>query len=174
MTDQDIYKEALALARNPDRHFLPLGNLLAQIKSKSPTTFQVWLAEAGLSRRKAYYLIKIARYFEDYPDRDRLERIGWTKLLLLTSVDDYDTLDGLLHLAETETVRNLSRALRGLEEQGRTRCMLLYFTRKQYADVEKALLTHGAGKVGKALLEKEKALLNLIGAEPQGAAHGKT
>jgi hypothetical protein len=164
MSDQEIYQQALALARHPDRHFLPLGKLMDKLKTQNADVFRVWLAEAGLSRRKAYYLIRIARYFDGYPDQARLERIGWSKLLLLTSLENESALEGLLHLAETETARNLSRTLRGLEDQGRTRCVLFYFTKAEYAAVEKALIAHGAGKVGKALLEKEKALLNLVAA----------
>ncbi|MGY6531813.1 hypothetical protein [Glycocaulis sp.] len=164
MTQTSLYEAALELADNPDRHFLALGRILTALREEDPAAFQAWLKEARLSRRKAYYLIRIAGRFAAYPDPDRLARIGWTKLLLLCSVDDEGTLEGLLHLAETETVRNLSRTLRGLEDQGRTRCVLLYFTKAQYARVEKALVAFGAGKAGRALLEKEKALLRLIDA----------
>ena len=162
MTEQQLYQDALVLARNPDRHFLPLGTMLVELKTSDPEAFRTWLEEAWISRRKAYYLIRIAQHFAGYPDKARLERIGWTKLLLLTAVEEAETLEGLMHLAETETVRNLSRALRGLEDQGRTRCMLLYFTKAEYARLEKALIAFGAGKAGKALLEKEKALLKII------------
>jgi hypothetical protein len=155
------YKAALELAVNPDKNFMPLGRLLGKIKAEDPAAFRAWIKQAGMSRRKAYYLIKIAREFEDYPDQKRLEIIGWTKLKLIATVMNEGNLEGLMHLAETETVRALSRTIRGLEDQGKTRSVMLYFTPGQYAVVEKALLAHGAGKVGKALLEKEKALLSL-------------
>jgi len=81
---------------------------------------------------------------------------GWTKLLLLTAVEEPEALEGLMHLAETETVRDLSRTLRGLENQGRARRVPLYFTKAEYAKLEKALLAFGAGKAGKVFLEKKR------------------
>lgn len=162
MTKGSTYTSALALANNPDRNFLALGKLLVSLRGENAFAFGDWLKEAKLSRRKAYYLIKIATRFGSYPDPERLARIGWTKLLLLCSVEHEESMEGLLHLAETETVRNLSRALRGLEDQGRTRCVMLYLTKEQYERFETTLVAYGAGKSGRALLDKEKALLRII------------
>jgi hypothetical protein len=163
MTPSDLLEAALGLADQPDENFLPLGRILSQLRAEDPSRFHGFIKLSEVSRRKAYYLVAVARAFEglDVPDA-RLAAIGWTKLQIIAPHVDAANLEGLLKLAETETVRELRRALSGLESQGKTRCVLLYFTLDEYAVIEKALVAHGAGKVGKALVDKEAALLKLV------------
>ena len=129
MTPSALLEAALDLADQPDENFLPLGRILSQLWSSDPPKFHRFIKLSGISRRKAYYLVAVARAFEGLgvPDA-RLAAIGWTKLQVIAPHVDEANAEGLLTLAETETVRELRRTLSGLESQGKTRCVLLYFT----------------------------------------------
>jgi hypothetical protein len=76
-----------------------------------------------------------------------------------------DNIDELLDLAERNNVKELERVIQRKEPLGdESHCVLMYFSPKQYEELEEALLHHGARKAdrGRGLVEKEKALLKLI------------
>jgi hypothetical protein len=68
----------------------------------------------------------------------------------------------LLTLAEGSTAENLKRQMRGEKSLGDAHCVLMYFTPKQYPELEEALLHHGGVKSGRGILNKEEALLRIV------------
>lgn len=158
-----VYTRALKLAQQSDNHFIELARLLLQIQEDHPKMLRGWVKRSGLSRRKAYYLIEIAKAFMPFklPD-DRLVAIGWTKLGLLAAHVDADNVHELLTLAETSTAQELREVLRDGESAGQTRCVLLYLSLGDYALFDKALRRNGASKSGRGLVDKEKALMRII------------
>jgi len=71
----------LAQANGRDPGFLDLATSLLALKEQDPEEFKQTIEEAGLGRRRAYYLVQVAQQLRPFmEDRARLERIGWTKL----------------------------------------------------------------------------------------------
>ena len=163
-----IYARALKLAQNPDEHFIELGRLLLQIHEDHRPLLRGWIKRSGISRRKAYYLIEIARVFGGYGIKpERLAAIGWTKLQIIAPHVHPETVTDLLAMAETMTARRLKAEFRTDLETSDTRCVLFYFSPDDYARLEAVLLMRGAGKFGRGLADKEKALMRLVDEKPE-------
>ena len=64
--------------------FLRMAKGLRELQDNQPDLFLNAAKLAGISRRKAFALTRIARQFEDVPDK-RLYSIGWTKLMIIGS-----------------------------------------------------------------------------------------
>lgn len=97
-------------------------------------------------------------------DENRLHTVGWTKLTVLADHIDATNRDQLLDLAEECTVRELSILMRdGVPVDGE-RCVLLYFEPEAYQMFEQAIMAFGGKKVGRGLVNKEAALIQLISA----------
>ena len=164
-----IYARALKLAQDPDEHFIELGRLLLTIHEDHRPLLRGWIKRSGISRRKAYYMIAIARAFEAYGvKKERLAAIGWTKLQIIAPHVQPDNIEDLLTLAETRTARRLKAEFRTDLETSDTRCVLFYFSPEDYARLEAALLKRVAGKFGRGLVDKEKALMRLVDEKPKG------
>jgi hypothetical protein len=161
---EDLYEKAVTLSKNVGDTFLDLGRTLRQLQSRDPKLFQGIIAETELGRRKAYYTVEISRVFEPLTvSRARLKKIGWTKLGIIAKHVTPENVDELLDLAENNTTKDIERAMRGERPMGDAHVVLMYFSPKQYQDLEKALLQHGASKSGRGMINKEKALMALIG-----------
>jgi hypothetical protein len=93
---------------------------------------------------------------------DRLKRIGWTKLQLIAKEITSRNARELIELAENVSANELKRAIRGQEPRERTRCIVLYFDMDAYAEVEHALVEHGAVRRGRGIVGREDALLRII------------
>ena len=52
--------------------------------------------------------------------------------------------------------------MRGEKPLGNAHCVLMYFSPKDYAELEEALLSHGGTRSGRGILNKEKALINVV------------
>src|SRR5208337_4791444 len=145
--------------------FLDLGRTLRQLLDRDPDLFQQIVAKSDLGRRKAYYLVEVSRIFDPLPiPRSRLKKIGWTKLQLIGKHVNASNLDELLELAESVNSKELERQMRGEKPLGNAHCVLMYFTPKDFAVLEEALLEHGAvrspgGRGGRGLQKKEEALI---------------
>lgn len=143
---------------NPD--FLTLGEHLAALKDISEKDYAALVVRSWISERKAYYWVAIYRSFRGLGiPKDRLRKIGWTKLKELVGHVSKDNVKDLLTLAEAHAGKDLERLMQGREALGQARAVNLRLTVEQYATVEKALLKFGAIRAGRGLESKEEALV---------------
>ncbi|KER35224.1 hypothetical protein ACFFV8_07480 [Sphingobium indicum] len=144
-------------------HFLEAARYLREIQDEHPDDFASVAKKLRIGPRKAYNLARIDRCFHDLGIRpDRLRKVGWTKLALLSSYVDADNIEELLTLAENHTAHELKMLLRGsgFDPEGKT--VVLYLDKGQYELLEQALLAAGAVPHSRGLLYKEEALMELI------------
>jgi hypothetical protein len=100
------------------------------------------------------------RAFGDYKDVfPRLNKIGWTKLQIISAYVTPDNRGELLKLAETHTAANLKAIIRGEEPIIGRKSVLLLFTQEQFAVFSKAIVEHGAIMNGQSFDGKEAALI---------------
>jgi hypothetical protein len=166
LSTDDIYAKALDMSTNLEDNFLDLGRYLRQLQDREPDLFQKIVDKSDLGKRKAYYLIEISRTFDPLPiSRTRLKKLGWTKLQLIGKYVTKDNVTELVELAETTSAKMLERQLRGETPMKNAHCVLMYFTPKQYEELETALVANGATRsTGKSrgIQNKEAALMNVI------------
>ena len=122
------------------------------------------MKKRGLGRRKAYYLVEVSRKFEPLPiSRARLKKIGWTKLQIIGQHVTKDNVEELVSLAEQLKTKQLERKMQGDEPISNAHCVLMYFSPKQYAEFEEAVLKkNGAEPSGRGIVGKEEALINAL------------
>ena len=167
-----LRKKIQALATRSDNGSLDLAQALAEARSlpKPPQGDRPTLADlvelTGLSRRAINYLVKVWERFGDLDiPRDRLSRVGWSKLAIIAETcEPGDELDAL-HIAEDCTVKDLPRVLRGGKKPPKTHTVLLRLKSSDYERLEAVLLAHGARrpKKGRGLAGKERALVRALG-----------
>jgi len=154
-----LYDKALSLAGNVEDNFLDLGRSLRQLLDRD----QKIIEKTDLGRRKAYYLVEVSRTFDPLPiTRARLRKLGWTKLQIIGKYAAPDNVEELVSLAEQSSAKQLERLMRGEQSLKNARCVLMYFSSKQYAKFEHALLLNGASKSGRGLINKEGALIKAL------------
>ena len=163
LSTEDLFDKAVHMAGNVEDNFLELGKALRQLQDRDLELFQKIVAKGSLRRRKAYYLVEVSRIFDPLPvPRSRLRKIGWTKLQVIGKRVTPDNLDDLLSLAEGVNAKELERRLRGEKPLDNAHCVLMYFSPKQYAELEEVLVAHGGTKSRRGILNKEEALLRVI------------
>ena len=167
-----LYDKAMGLSNEVEDNFLELGKSLRQLMDRDPDLFQQFIQKSNLGRRKAYYLVEVSRIFDPLPiPRARLRKIGWTKLQLIARHVTPNNLDVLLQLAEDSAARQLERRMRGEKPLGNAHCVLMYFSPKDYAELEDALVKHGGVRSGRGIQNKEEAVLRMVHAtkkQPKG------
>jgi hypothetical protein len=158
-----LYAKAMALAVDPEDHFLDLARTLNRILRRDPEQFRRLWQEAKIGRRKAYYLVEIDESFSGLAvPKSRLRRIGWTKLQALASHVKPANVDKLLDLAEDLTSKELARALEGESIDAKPHCVLMYFDPAEFDLLVTALTPYGAILEGRTLKGKEAALVALL------------
>ena len=163
---EDLFDKAMTLSKDADETFLELGRTLRQLQDREPKRFQEIVAKSDLGRRKAYYLVDVSRVFD--PLRvscARLKKVGWTKLGMIAKQVTQDNVDEFLDLAVRYNVKELERMIQRKEPLGdESHCVLMYFSKKEYEEVEEALKHYGARKAqrGSGLADKENALLKIL------------
>jgi hypothetical protein len=164
LSTEDLYDKALGLAGNVEDNFLDLGKSLRQLFDRDPDLFKRALDKSNLGSRKAYYLVNISRWFDGAPvGRARLRKIGWTKLQVIGPHVENQNLEELLQLAENNTTAQLKMLVKGEQPVNNAHCVLMYFSPQQYEQLEESLLKHGGTRSGRGILNKETALMNIIG-----------
>jgi hypothetical protein len=160
---EELYDRALALSSDVEDTFLELGRSLRQLLDRDPSLFQQIVKKGRLGRRKAYYLVEVSRKFEPLPiSPARLKKIGWTKLQIIGQNVTKDNVEELVSLAEQLKTKQLERKMQGEEPLGNAHCVLMYFSPKQYAELEEALLKNGAERSGRGIVGKEEALIKAL------------
>ena len=163
LSTEDLYKKAVELSSNVEDNFLELGKSLRQLMDREPDLFQQIIGKDPRKRRKMYYLVEVSRIYEPLPiPRSRLRKIGWTKLQLIGKHIDDSNMEELLQLAEESNAKELERHMRGEKPLGNAHCVLMYFSPKQYAELEEVLIQNGGQRSGRGFLNKEEALINAI------------
>lgn len=163
MSVDELYDRVLALSADVEDTFLELGRSLRQLLDRDPGLFQEIVKKGRLGRRKAYYLVEISRKFEPLPiSRARLKRIGWTKLQIIGQQVTKDNVEELVSLAEKLKTKQLERKMQGEEPLSNAHCVLMYFSPKQYAEFEEALLKNGGERSGRGIVGKEEALTKAL------------
>jgi len=140
-----------------------LADCLRRLHKRDPGEFRIFINESGLSRRKAYYLLKIGQRIDQAAlPIVRLRKIGWTKLEVIGDHLTRHSAAELLKLAEENTTHDLKSLMRGEKTKPNARCVLMYFSPKQYEEFESAVLEHGGRRSGRGLLNKELAIIQVI------------
>ena len=121
-----------------------------------------------LSRRAICYLLKVWQTFSALGiPRERLVRVGWTKLAVIAENSEPEEIEEALALAETATAtaKELPALLKGAPRNAKARTVQLRLTPRQYGQFEAVLLANGARrpKKGRGLSGKERALMKALG-----------
>jgi hypothetical protein len=171
ITPKELYDSAVEMAGNIEDNFLELGKTLRQLQDKGGgELFQKFIVKTQIKRRKAYYLVEVSRIFDPLPiSRNRLRKIGWTKLQLIGAKTTKDNVQEMLEMAENNTAQQLQAVMRGDKPVANSHCVLMYFSPKQYEELEEALLANGGTRSGRGIVDKEKALINAL-RKAKGAA----
>lgn len=144
--------------------FIQLAELLRKIKKEDSGWFVQAFEAAGIKRRRAFALVKVDEVFgQGVVDRDRLARIGWSKLAQIAShvSDNKENMETLLSDAERMTARELEIALSRGVELDKSRTLTFTLSEADYKAVEQALVACGAEQNGRGLSGKEQALVKL-------------
>ena len=179
LSTEDLYEKTMLMSKNVEDNFLDLGRYLRQLLDREPELFQEIIVKSDLGRRKAYYLVEVSRTFDPLPiSRPRLKKLGWTKLQIIGKHVTKDNVEELVTLAENHSVKQLERLMQGDAPMKNAHCVLMYFTPKQYAELEAALLKNGGERSGRGIVGKEQALINALrkaasGLEQAQPAKGK-
>jgi hypothetical protein len=161
LSKQETFDRAVRLAARFDDDFIELGRLLKRLHERDHELFKQVCEKTRLDRRKAYYLVQIARQVEGLPiPRERLARIGWTRMQLVADQLTRENWPQMLELAEQHTAHGLKAVLAG--KRPNERCVVLYLRPKDYQRFANAVMKHGARPNGSGLLNKEQALMALI------------
>ena len=140
--------------------FIDAARLLAQLQEDDPETFHTVAKSLGIGRRKAYYLVGVAKALEGVPvSKERLTRIGWTKLQLLGPYLTASNSKTLIAQAEAHTVRQLRALLQKEGLPAQTHCVLFYLSNTQFDLLATVLEAFGAKRQGKTIRGKETALV---------------
>lgn len=150
------------------RRFLKAAKFFRILQDTEPSRIGEIAKLIGVSKRRCLYFAKVDRIFRGLGlDESRLERLGWTKLVVLVDHIDSANCEALLEMAEFCSVRQLKVLLRNELPVVGERCVVFYLPPAQHAVFEAAMLAHGAVKVGRGLINKETALIQLIKAAAQ-------
>lgn len=143
--------------------FIDVGSALRRLQDVDGDEYKSVIAKHKLGSRQAYYWVSIDRAFEGLGiPKDRLRKIGWTKLKDLTAHVTKDNVKDLLKLAETHTGKDLERLMQGEEVLGRARAVNLRFPPEDYELLHEAMLKFGAIPAGRGLEAKEDAIIAMV------------
>lgn len=144
-------------------HFLEIARYLREVQDIAPDSFRDVVRDLNIGQRKGYALARIDRKFHSLGvPIERLRKLGWTKLAMLSGYVDEGTVEKLLDLAEAVTAHQLKLALRGEEVDPEGKIILLYLRREELALFDKAMNEFGAIHHNRGWLNKEEALLKAL------------
>ena len=154
----DKFSEKLSALIGAD--FIEVSRLLAELRQTDPDQFVKVAASLGIGLRKAYYLVQVAQAFQGLAiPKERLYRVGWTKLQVISPYVTSKNVKKLLAQAEAHPVHELKAllAMKGLPPN--THCVLFYLSNSDFDLLAKVVEAHGGKRVGRTLKGKEKALV---------------
>jgi len=164
----DVYAKALKLSVNVESNFFELARSLRQLLDRDPDLFKAVVDKSELGMRKAYYLVTIAKQFDGIRvKRERLQRVGWTKLMIIGARVSQGNVEELLALAEANTADKLKKLLNGEKPVDNAHCVLMYFSPEQYKVLQEVLVRHGATAHRRGMNDKEAALIRALERVPK-------
>jgi hypothetical protein len=162
-----LRERIIDLAQNKrlrESKFWELGELLEPLKKDDPEGYEkvVDPISGVISVRAAYYFRAVSKRVQRFTQfREQLERVGWTKVQVISQGLNSRNIKKRLRLAGRHTARQLPAVL-GDKPPLKTHCVMLHFTDRQYARFTKALREHGATPARRGLKNQEAAILHLI------------
>ncbi len=163
-----IAAEVRTFATRPTKTFFELGIALATLFEHHPQAFAQVIAEAGISRRRAYYVLGLRERFAPFMAHEgRLRAIGWTKLTVLAPFITSENIEEMLALAETNSAKRLAQVVAGVTQPPVLRCVLLYLAPQDYVRFSEVVIQHGGKRRGRQLIGSEAALMTIIARLPQ-------
>ncbi|HEY8008762.1 MAG TPA: hypothetical protein VIE66_18710 [Methylocella sp.] len=174
----ELRKKIIKLASAPDARVAELARALRMLHDRDGAGWGPFLERAGIGLRRAYYLVQIDEQLSKLGIQPTtIDNIGWTKLQVIAPYLDKGNKTERLALAKISSTKQLQALARSWKagKKKKTpaslvplRCVLLYFTREQYAEFEEAIRANGGEPHRKeGLSNKEAALMNIIGAARQ-------
>lgn len=145
---------------------MDLAHHLRQVLDETPDEFLTIAKQHGIAKRKAYYYVEIDRAFAELQvDSRRLNRVGWTKLRLISPHINVRNCERLLKLAEANSTYGLARLMNndGADAGAKVHAVLLHLTPEQYEVFRDVLEANGAKATGGGLSGKEQALTKALG-----------
>ena len=143
--------------------FLQQAHVLRKAHERGAEQFTREVRRSGLGRRKAYYLVAIAKQLDGLSlSRSQLEAIGWTKLQVISKHLTHSNADALLRRAAHLNTRALKLSMRGKLPKLKAHCVELNLNPAQYAQFVDAILRNGGELSGRGLRNKELALIKAI------------
>lgn len=159
----DLYDKAMSMSSSLDGNFMDLARVVRELNQFDLDEFKKFCAKSRIGKRRAYCLVSIDKAFRKLPiSRDRLHRIGWTKVYLLSQYINETNASKLVGWAEVYTVRELEAMLKGEVAVPNAHSVLFYFNEKDYETLQKALVKYGATRSNRGLVGKEQALVKLL------------
>jgi hypothetical protein len=163
MNDHQVPHRVVEAARRAikDRDQLRLGEVLAKLEITTATLADL-AADLGCSLRHLQYAIANHHFVERFGLSEKdVREIGWSKLSYIASREDIvQSKADILHLCSTHTAAELRAWLSG--GSGSEQQMTFTLSKKQRRELEDALIRHGAKRVGRALVDKEAALMTIV------------
>lgn len=163
---EELYANAVNLAKAFDSSFMELAGQLRQLQESDPDRFRDLVKTTGIGLRKAYYLISVDKTFKPLKvPKKMLVELGWTKLMTIQPHVTKQNYLELIEYAKTHTVQQVKDYLKsgGKENvESNQHAVLMYFSPEDYSTLVDALLENGASRSGRGLVDKEKAMINLL------------
>jgi len=92
-------------------HFLGIARYLSEVQDIAPDSFRDVVRDRNIGQRKGYALARIDRKFHSIGvPIERLRKLSWTKLAMLSGYVDEGTVEKLLELAEAEILGHATLA----------------------------------------------------------------
>lgn len=158
-----LLAKAYSLASDVDNNLLELSITLWELQENNIYDVKEFWETSGLGKRKTYYLIDIGKAFYNIPvPPDRAKAIGWTKLKSIAPHVTASNWKDLLAQAEKYKSSDLDKVLRGEPISEDEKVVLFRLPGEDKARLEALLVKHGATKSGSGLVDKEKAIMNLV------------
>lgn len=165
---QELYARSLELSAKFDDNFMELARNLRSLQETDSERFRDIIDKSGLGRRKAYYLVALDKSLGGIKiSKDRLRKIGWTKMALMAKAIDKYNYAEYLDFAENHTAKELQVKVAGGKHEDNAHSVLFYFNEQNYETLQDVLVKFGAKRQGRGLVNKDEALMNLVDAVAQ-------
>ncbi len=158
-----IYAEALEMAKTFEDSFVELAQKIRILHEGDSDKYREFIKNSDIDSRKAYYLIALDKTFSPMKiSKKRLSSIGWTKLMIIQPHVTKDNITQLLDAASRNSAAKLKKIVKGEEVDENTHAVLMYFSPEQYSQLVEVLVQNGAERSGRGMVNKEKAIMNLL------------
>ena len=160
---QELYAKSLQLSTAFDDNFMELARNVRSLQETDSERFKDLIDKSGLGRRKAYYLIALDKALGNIKiSKQRLRKIGWTKMALMAPVVTKYNFAELLEFAENHTAKEIQVKVSGGKHENNAHSVLFYFNEQNYEELQEALIKFGAKRHGRGLVNKDEALMKLV------------